>query len=86
MMAAPMIDQAMEHIRDLIIRGVLEPGSKLPPEPELAAILGCSRSTVREAVRSLVIARVLDVRRGDETYLTSLRRSCCWMGSGSPPT
>jgi DNA-binding transcriptional MocR family regulator len=37
-MAAPMIDQAIEHIRDLIVRGALEPGSKLPPEPELAAI------------------------------------------------
>lgn len=72
-MAAPLIDQAIEHIRDLIVRGVLEPGSKLPPEPELAAILGCSRSTVREAVRSLVMARVLDVRRGDGTYVTSLR-------------
>ena len=72
-MAAPLIDQAIEHIRDLIVRGVLEPGSRLPPEPELAAILGCSRSTTREAVRSLVMTRVLDVRRGDGTYVTSLR-------------
>lgn len=81
-MAAPMIDQAIEHIRDLIVRGVLEPGSKLPPEPELAAILGCSRSTVREAVRSLVMARVLDVRRGDGTYVTSLRPELLLDGIG----
>jgi GntR family transcriptional repressor for pyruvate dehydrogenase complex len=77
-----MIDQAIEHIRDLIVRGVLEPGSKLPPEPELAAILGCSRSTVREAVRSLVMARVLDVRRGDGTYVTSLRPELLLDGIG----
>jgi GntR family transcriptional repressor for pyruvate dehydrogenase complex len=81
-MAAPMIDQAIEHIRDLIVRGALEPGSKLPPEPELAAILGCSRSTVREAVRSLVMARVLDVRRGDGTYVTSLRPELLLDGIG----
>jgi len=34
--------------------------------------LGASRNTVREAVRALVTARVLDVRRGDGTYVTSL--------------
>jgi GntR family transcriptional regulator, transcriptional repressor for pyruvate dehydrogenase complex len=82
MMAAPMIDQAIEHIRDLIVRDALEPGSKLPPEPELAAILGCSRSTVREAVRSLVMARVLNVRRGDGTYVTSLRPELLLDGIG----
>jgi GntR family transcriptional repressor for pyruvate dehydrogenase complex len=73
MMAAPLIDQAIEHIRDLIVRGALEPGSKLLPEPQLATMLGCSRSTAREAVRALVMARVLDVRRGDGTYVTSLQ-------------
>lgn len=81
-MAAPLIDQAIEHIRGLIIRGVLEPGSRLPPEPELATILGCSRSTAREAVRSLVMTRVLDVRRGDGTYVTSLRPELLLEGIG----
>lgn len=81
-MAAPLIDQAIEHIRDLIVRGVLEPGSRLPPEPELATILGCSRSTAREAVRSLVMTRVLDVRRGDGTYVTSLRPELLLEGIG----
>jgi GntR family transcriptional repressor for pyruvate dehydrogenase complex len=36
-------------------------------------MVGASRNTVREAVRALVTARVLDVRRGDGTYVTSLR-------------
>lgn len=71
-MAAPLIDQGIEHIRDLIVSGALPPGSRLPPEAELAAVLGCSRGTTREAVRSLVMAKVLDVRRGDGTYVTSL--------------
>ena len=43
------------------------------PRQELATLLGASRNTVREAVRALVTARVLDVRRGDGTYVTSLR-------------
>jgi GntR family transcriptional repressor for pyruvate dehydrogenase complex len=57
----------------MIAIGALAPGAKLPPEAELAGELGASRNTVREAVRGLVTAGVLDVRRGDGTYVTSLR-------------
>ncbi len=57
----------------MIVSGALLPGARLPSEAELAEQLGTSRSTVREAVRALVTARVLDVRRGDGTYVTSLR-------------
>src|SRR3954451_25236402 len=60
-------------MREMIVSGELAPGSRLPPEAELAAQVGASRNTVREAVRALVTARVLDVRRGDGTYVTSLR-------------
>lgn len=81
-MAAPLIDQAIDHIRDLIVRGVVAPGSRLPPEQQLATMLGCSRSTAREAVRALVMARVLDVRRGDGTYVTSLQPGLLLEGLG----
>lgn len=57
----------------MIVSGVLAPGARLPPEADLSEQLGASRNTVREAVRALVTARVLDVRRGDGTYVTSLR-------------
>ena len=57
----------------MIASGRLSPGARLPAESELAGELGASRNTVREAVRALVTARVLDVRRGDGTYVTSLR-------------
>ena len=72
-MAAPMTERAIARIRQLIIDGELRPGSRLPPEQELAALVGSSRNTTREAVRALVTARVLDVRRGDGTFVTSLR-------------
>jgi GntR family transcriptional regulator, transcriptional repressor for pyruvate dehydrogenase complex len=71
--SAPRTEAAIEKMREMIASGRLQPGSKLPPEAELAAAVGASRSTVREAVRALMTARVLDVRRGDGTYVTSLR-------------
>lgn len=65
-------DEAIEKIRALIIGGDLTPGQRLPPEQDLAKMLGISRSSLREAVRALSQARVLDVRRGDGTFVTSL--------------
>ncbi|MCZ8382037.1 GntR family transcriptional regulator [Mycobacterium sp. CPCC 205372] len=44
--------------------GVVAPGESLPPERELAARLGVSRDTVREAIRSLADAGYLVARRG----------------------
>ena len=67
-----VIDTAILRIRDLIAAGDLLPGDRLPPEGELAALVGVSRNSLREAVRALIQANVLDVRRGDGTYVTSL--------------
>jgi GntR family transcriptional repressor for pyruvate dehydrogenase complex len=71
--SAPLTEAAIRQIREMIATGALAPGAKLSPEAELAGELGASRNTVREAVRGLVTAGVLDVRRGDGTYVTSLR-------------
>jgi GntR family transcriptional repressor for pyruvate dehydrogenase complex len=67
-----LADQAINQIRDLIQSGELRPGAKLPPEHQLAAELGLSRNLMREAVKALAVARVLEIRRGDGTYVTSL--------------
>ncbi|HEX4442762.1 MAG TPA: FadR/GntR family transcriptional regulator [Galbitalea sp.] len=72
-MGAPLTDAAIQKLREMIISGRYPSGARLPPEAELAAELGLSRNTAREAVRALSSARVLDVRRGDGTYVTSLR-------------
>jgi GntR family transcriptional regulator, transcriptional repressor for pyruvate dehydrogenase complex len=80
--AAPRTETAIARLRDLIASGRLAPGSRLPPEHELATQLGLSRNTAREAVRALVTARVLDVRRGDGTYVTSLTPSLLLEGVG----
>jgi GntR family transcriptional repressor for pyruvate dehydrogenase complex len=65
-------DEAITKIKEMIVRGELSPGSRLPPEKDLAERLGLSRSSMREAVKALEVIRVLDVRRGDGTYVTSL--------------
>ncbi|UYO97437.1 FadR family transcriptional regulator [Microbacterium sp. M28] len=65
-------DEAIEKIKAMIVSGELAPGDRLPPEKELAERLGLSRNSMREAVKALEVIRVLDVRRGDGTYVTSL--------------
>ncbi|WP_110590233.1 MULTISPECIES: FadR/GntR family transcriptional regulator [Microbacterium] len=65
-------DEAIAGIKDMIVSGRLSPGDRLPPEKELSEELGLSRSSLREAVKALAVIRVLDVRRGDGTYVTSL--------------
>jgi GntR family transcriptional repressor for pyruvate dehydrogenase complex len=82
-MAAPLTEATIEQVRRLISEGQLLPGQRLPPEADLAELLGTSRNTVREAVRALVTASVLDVRRGDGTYVTSLRPELLLAGIGA---
>ncbi|MFF8094728.1 FadR/GntR family transcriptional regulator [Streptomyces sp. NPDC016675] len=65
-------DEAIEKIKGMIVSGALRPGDRLPRESELAADLGLSRNSLREAVRALSLIRILDVRQGDGTYVTSL--------------
>jgi GntR family transcriptional repressor for pyruvate dehydrogenase complex len=45
-MAAPLTEAAIEQVRNLISVGELSPGQRLPPEGELAELLGTSRNTV----------------------------------------
>src|SRR5450759_1258720 len=65
-------DGAIDKIRELIVSGSWGPGDRLPKECELAAQLGLSRNSLREAVRALSQLRVLEVRQGDGTYVSSL--------------
>jgi DNA-binding FadR family transcriptional regulator len=65
-------DDAIEAIKQMIVAGELGPGDRLPREADLADRLGLSRSSLREAVRALTLIKVLTVRQGDGTYVTSL--------------
>lgn len=45
------------------------PGDRLPSERQLGQALGIGRSVVREALRSLALLGIVELRRGDGTYL-----------------
>jgi GntR family transcriptional repressor for pyruvate dehydrogenase complex len=68
----PISDQITERILSLIRERQLRPGDRFPPERELAALMGVSRATVREALRSLAMMNVVELRHGSGTYVTSL--------------
>ena len=57
-------EEALQQIADKLRAGDLHVGDKLPSERDLAAQMQISRPTVREAVKALVDAGVLEVRRG----------------------
>ena len=65
-------DDAITSIRHMILTGELAPGDRLPPEADLAANLGLSRTSLREAVRALTMLGVIDTRQGDGSYITGL--------------
>jgi DNA-binding FadR family transcriptional regulator len=68
--------------------GIVSPGERLPPERELSARLGVSRSTLREALRSLGDAGWLEVRRGrlGGTFVTQHRSGTGPMDIAHPPS
>jgi len=83
-----IVDQILEGIRT----GAFGPGTVLPPERSLAERFGVSRGSVREAIRSLEYAGILDVRTGSGTYVTesglskaaALRAHAALLGEHSP--
>jgi GntR family transcriptional repressor for pyruvate dehydrogenase complex len=53
-----------DHLRDRILSGDLQPGSRLPAESELALEMGVSRTAVRDAIRALASLGLVTVRQG----------------------
>jgi GntR family transcriptional repressor for pyruvate dehydrogenase complex len=64
-------EQILEDLRDRILSGQLPRGTKLPTEKQLAEGYGVSGATVREAVRGLVTAQLIEVRHGSGAYVTA---------------
>ncbi|MCP2205178.1 FadR/GntR family transcriptional regulator [Lentzea flava] len=80
---AGLVDQVIEQMRSAITSGEWPVGQRIPPEPELVTALGVGRNTVREAVRALSHAGLLEVRQGDGTFVRAtseisgaVRRMC----------
>jgi GntR family transcriptional regulator, transcriptional repressor for pyruvate dehydrogenase complex len=60
-----LVEHLLTHVRDEGLR----PGDRLPPERELASLLGVSRASVSQALVALEVQGVVDVRHGDGAVL-----------------
>ena len=61
--------EVARRLLDYFLSGEVEPGMRIPSERRLAESLGVGRSLVREALKSLHLLGLLEVRQGDGTYL-----------------
>lgn len=65
------MEAVARRIESLIRNGELRVGSRLPPEPDLAAMLGVSRSSLREGLKGLMFLGLIKARPGYGTYVQS---------------
>jgi GntR family transcriptional repressor for pyruvate dehydrogenase complex len=62
-------EEVISQLREMIHRGELRSGDRLPPERDLAKLLGVSRPTLRAGIRSLAAVGVLQSRQGAGTFV-----------------
>jgi GntR family transcriptional repressor for pyruvate dehydrogenase complex len=67
--AHPVSDVVAERILELVSSGTWRPGEQIPPQRTLAAQLGVSLSSVREALRSLAALGLIEIRHGQGTFV-----------------
>ena len=72
--ATPIWSQIEEGVRYLVASGALAPGATLPSVRDMARDLRVNPATVSKAYQRLTDAGVLEVRRGDGTYVSSAPR------------
>ena len=60
----PLYDQVFDQIKDMIRSGTYCAGDQLPSEKELMERMGVSRVTVRQALRLLADAGIIETRKG----------------------
>lgn len=62
-------EEVLRRFVDVLNTGEIVPGDKLPPERELASLLGISRPAVREALRALSLLGIIDAQPGRGTHI-----------------
>ncbi|MEV4472507.1 FCD domain-containing protein [Nonomuraea sp. NPDC049504] len=75
---SPLVEQATEHLREQITQGEWPVGTRLPGENTLAKTLGVGRSTVREALRALAGAGLVQARQGSGVYVIATEPAEDW--------
>ncbi|OKH75588.1 GntR family transcriptional regulator [Mycobacterium sp. SWH-M5] len=67
-------EDVFEQIVSEVLTGEMQPGESLPSERRLAEVLGVSRPAVREAIKRLTAAGLVEVRQGEATTVRDFRR------------
>ncbi|MEU8057826.1 FadR/GntR family transcriptional regulator [Microbispora bryophytorum] len=75
---SPLVDQAVESLREQIAEGRWPVGTRLPGETTLATTLGVGRSTVREALRALAGAGLVQARQGAGVFVIATSPAEDW--------
>ncbi len=68
-------EEVVTRLREMIQRGELNHGDRLPPERDLAKLLGVSRPTLRAGIRSLAAVGILQSRQGAGTFVMEAEKS-----------
>ena len=68
-------EDVAERLREMIQNGQLAAGDRLPPERDLAKVLGVSRPTLRAGIRSLSAIGILQSRQGAGTFVAAAEES-----------
>jgi GntR family transcriptional regulator, transcriptional repressor for pyruvate dehydrogenase complex len=63
------VDVVINHIKSLVITKKLVAGDKLPSESELCKSMSVSRGSLREAMKILEAFGIVEIKRGDGTYI-----------------
>ncbi len=68
-------EEVVARLREMIQRGEISAGDRLPPERDLAKLLGVSRPTLRAGIRSLATVGILQSRQGAGTFVVEAEES-----------
>jgi GntR family transcriptional repressor for pyruvate dehydrogenase complex len=65
-------EEVIAQIKDLMLKGKIKPGDKLPIEKDLAESMQVSKASVREALRALEMMGIIEIRLGEGTYIRDI--------------
>lgn len=68
-------EEVVTRLREMIQNGELAPGDRLPPERDLAKLLGVSRPTLRAGIRSLTTVGIVQSKQGAGTFVAEAEDS-----------
>jgi len=66
----PLATEIARRLVEYLLAGEIAPGERMPSERDLAQAFGVGRSAMREAIKSLSLIGLVEVRHGDGTYLS----------------